>query len=148
MPFDAISEETQIAQSQHHAGRGGQMQKVVKADGRGDGEQKENDDRIGPVLHVHVVFDFFGRGLVDGQAHTHRRHQPVDHCGDEQGEEFEKRDLALLPHHQGGDVAERRKGAAGIGGHHNVDTGQGHEFDVAAGHGHHHRAHEQGRGQV
>jgi hypothetical protein len=110
--------------------------------------RKKGHDGLGPVLHLHGFVQGFGRGLFDGQAHDHGRNQPVHQRRDKNLEKLGKLDLGFLPDHQGGDVAEGRKGATGVGGDHHVDAGQGHEFLIVPAHGHDHGPHQQRSGQV
>ena len=62
-----------------------------------------------------------------------------------EGPKFEH---TLLPHHQCGDITKGAECATGIGRDHNINTGNGDKFWFVLAHGHHHRAHNQCRGQV
>ena len=63
-------------------------------------------------------------------------------------EELQELQLAFLPDHQRGDIAERRDDAARIGGHHDDDAAHDDELVIADSDGHHHRAHDERRGQI
>ncbi len=63
-------------------------------------------------------------------------------------EKLQEFQLAFLPDHQRGDVAERRDDAAGVGGHHDDNAAHNDELVAADPDGHHHGAHDERRGQV
>ena len=111
------------------------MNQAVRADRHGNGDEKQSDDDPGPVLQLGAVRDLIGYLASHCQAQEHGRNQPVHDRGDEQGEEFLKLHNTLLPDHQRGDVTEGREGTAGIGRHHDVDTGHGDELGVLATNG-------------
>ena len=60
----------------------------------------------------------------------------------------EELELALLPDHQGGDVAEGRERAAGIGGDHDIDAGERREAGRTGADRQDHRTHNQRGRQI
>ncbi len=125
LALQEVGPDLQVAQAQHHAEGRRQVQEIPEGNRRGDGQRKENNDAIGARLGAHVLGGGL-RALSVGMPNCMMsgRHQPVDQRGHEQDEEFKERQLVLLPDHQGGDVAEGREGAAGIGRHDDADAGQ------------------------
>jgi len=152
--LQVITKELQVGQAREHADYRRHVQEVVEADRGCDGQQEEGDDALGTAFHGRRFAVTVGPFVWDGEMHDGSGYQPVHQGRDEQVEKGPEvyrppgRYDALLPHHQGGDVAERAEGAAGIGRYHDVDTGRQHELAIVGAHRQYHRAHQQRRGQI
>ena len=62
--------------------------------------------------------------------------------------EIGKRHHAFLPDQQRGDVTKRTERTTGIGGDHDIDTGQGNKARTSFTHSQNNRPHQQGGGQI
>ena len=147
--FQAVAVEHQEGHAHHHAHEGREVQELLEADGSDDGQGEQAADDQGALFHLDLLFFGEARRFVgNGEMHDGRGHHEVDHGRDEEMEKIEEFRLARLPDHQSGNVAEGAEGAAGIGRADQVDEAQGNEGRAVGTHRHHHRAYQQGRGQV
>ena len=146
--FEVITKQLEKSETRHHSNHRRQMQEVVGRNRQPDGQNEQPHHHPGAVLQLGFFRDSFGFVAADRETHDHRRHQPVDHRGDEQDKKFLKLDNPFLPHHQGRDVTEGTECATGIGRHHDVDTTDGDELCMTGSHRHDYCGHEQGGGEI
>ena len=119
---NVVAVHLQHPESGHHAQERGHVKEVVHGHGEGDGGQEQGNHHITPLFDMSALAHWLGPALGDRQRHAHGRYQPIYQGRDKQIEELEKLDDTLLPHHQGGDVAEGTERPAGIGRNNDIDT--------------------------
>ena len=112
----------------------------------GGGKQERHGQRAGLQPHAGGLRRW--TAARHGEMHQRRRHDEVDERRQKQIEELEEGELLLLPNHQGGDVAEGREGAAGIGRDHEGDARDDEERPRLPPDRQGHGAHDEDRGQV
>ena len=94
LALQEVGPDLQVAQAQHHAQRGRQMQEVPEGNGRGDGKREEDNHAFGTWLGANG----FRCGLqaLSWECQMHEgRHQPVDQRRHEQREEFKNVSLSF-----------------------------------------------------
>ena len=109
-------------------------------------EQPQHDERR--RLESRAFGDRFRLPASDGDREQNGRYEPIHQRRQEQREEFRELDLASLPDHQRGDVAERTERTTRIGGDHDIDASDGDKARMAAADRQDHGAQQQRGGEV
>jgi len=100
------TEHLQVTQAGQHAYDRWQVQEIMERDRRQNGKQKQTDN---PACTPHQGDPFLAGHwtlIWHCKRHNDGRHQEIQHCRQEQGEEGPEIHHTLLPDHQCGDIAE------------------------------------------
>ena len=148
--FQTIAIHHQIAQTHHHAHERRQMEELFERNGGGDRQSEQTGDdqrtRLQLDFFIFIIGDW--RFIRNRKLHDRGRHDKIHYGRDEQREEIKEVSLAILPHHERGDVAKWAECTAGVCRADEVNETQGDEFGAVDPDGHHHRTDQQGGCQV
>ena len=124
------------------------MQEILERNGGENRGGKQRDDARRAGLQARAVLAFAGFFSGNRKLHEQGGDREIDGGRDKEREEIPELQLALLPDHQGCDVAKRAKRAARVRRDNDVDAGKRHEFRRVLAYCQDDGAHDERGGQI